>query len=344
MRWNFHGLIIEGTSNNAALSDRWRQAFASLMSSEADPDLSLALDVVSDVPARPAGEPQYRQGDLLEYSLDARVAVAHFPRFGQLRLDLANGATEGQITPATLTTYGVFEDLIAIGLSPHLRRRGLFLIHAFGAATPHTGRRNMNVPAEGMKPGKPGLPNSGRLQPGVETPGTALLVGGIGSGKTTTGMSLLNADWKLLSNDSPVLTASTEVLSYPGLLAAYPDTLARFEATADAARAAPGVEGRQKLTIAAESIWPNVWIDRAPARAIFFPQIESRPDHAVERLTPPEVLRRLLPHAVEQWDRDLIPEHLRVLRLLVEAAPAYLLRLGPDILSIPAHVESAMRE
>lgn len=35
-----------------------------------------------------------------------------------------------------------------------------------------------------------------------------LLVGGIGAGKTTTGLSLLNAGWQLLSNDSPVVVGT----------------------------------------------------------------------------------------------------------------------------------------
>jgi hypothetical protein len=90
------------------------------------------------------------------------------------------------------------------------------------------------------------------------------------------------------------------------------------------------------LTVAAESIWPDVWIERAPAAAILFPQIESRADHALDPVGPPEALRRLLPHAVEQWDREMIPPHLAALRRLVEAAPAYLLRLGPKVEAIPA--------
>jgi len=315
MRWNFHGLIIEGTTNDAALRERWRASFASLtkQSTDTDPDVSFALNFVPSVPSPPVQAPRFRQGELLEYYLDGRTAIAHFPRFGQLRLDLANGTTEGRIVEAALSTYGVFEDLVAIGLSPHLRRRGLFLMHAFAAATPHP---------------RP-------LSPSGERGAAVLLVGGIGSGKTTTGMALLNAGWKLLSNDSPIINAQAEVLSYPGLLAAFSGDFARFEATAKWAKAAPQLNDRYKLTIAAESIWPDVWIDRAPAGAIFFLQIESRSDQAVEPIRAPEALRRLLPHAVEQWDREMIPEHLRVLRLLVESAPAYVLRLGPNVNAIP---------
>ncbi len=317
MRWAFHSLIVEGTTNDGVLRDRWQASFASLSEdrTNAEPDLSFALTLVPSVPSVPARTPQFRQAELLEYYLEGDVVIVHFPRFGQLRLDLARGTTEGRIVPGVLTAYGVFEDLVAIGLSPHLRRRGLFLIHAFAAAAP---------------------PPSPSLRAGRGPGGGVLLVGGIGSGKTTTGMALLDAGWKLLSNDSPIVSASADILSYPGLLAAYPDTFTRFEATASLSRSMPETGDRKKLTLAAESIWPDVWIERAPARAIFFLQIESRANHAVELSDPPEALRRLLPHAVEQWDREMIPEHLRVLRLLVESTPAFVLRLGPDVNVIPA--------
>jgi hypothetical protein len=210
-----------------------------------------------------------------------------------------------------LSSYGVFEDLIAIGLSPHLRRRGLFLLHAFAAALPRSDR-------------------------------AALLVGGIGAGKTTTGMALLNAGWRLLSNDSPIINPSAEVLSYPGQLAAYPETYARFESTTHLASDVASETERRKITVAAENIWPDVWCNRANASAIFFPQIEARSAHAVERLSRPEALRRLLPHAVEQWDKAMIAEHLNVLRHLVESTNAYVLRLGPEVASIPVLLASTL--
>jgi hypothetical protein len=208
-----------------------------------------------------------------------------------------------------LDTYGVLEDIIAIGLSPHLRRKGMFLIHAFAAA--YEGR-------------------------------AAILVGGVGAGKTTTGMSLLNAGWRLLSNDSPILNQGGGVLSYPGVLAAYGDTFGRFSATSHLADSKPSQKGRAKITVAVEAVWPGIWLDEAPAGAIFFPVIEDRLEHELVRLSSPEALRRLLPHAVEQWDRVMIPGHLGLLRKLVEKTPAYILRLGPDVLAIPDVLAAVM--
>lgn len=306
MIWNFHNLIIEGITDDSTLLDHWQASFASRPFVSAQPDIHCALNIVSDVPPAPPGQPQFRQGDLLQYFLNDDIVIAHFPRYGQLRLDLSKGTTGGWIVSLALHTYGVIEDLIAISLSPHLRRRGMFLIHAFAAA--YSGQ-------------------------------AVLIVGNIGAGKTTTGMSLLNAGWKLLSNDSPIIGANAEILSYPGVLAAYPNTYARFPATAHlAANAGPN----KKIIIPAEQVWPDVWLDRAPAAAIFFPQIESRAAHAVEPLPQPEALRLILPHAIEQWDRAMIPAHLALLNQLIQTAPAYRLRLGPDTSAIPATIASVL--
>lgn len=277
------------------------------------PDLRVKLDLVDDVPPAPPGEPHFRQGDLLAYYLDSTIRVtAHFPRYGQVRLDVNAGTSSGELTPAALAAHGVFEDLLAISLSPHLRRRGLFLLHAFAAQAP-----------------------SGAC---------ALIVGDMGAGKTTTGLALLHAGWKLLSNDSPILAEATgsegvRVLAYPGLLSAYPDTLARFPELA-ALNTAPTV--REKVLFAAESAYPNVWAEAAAAGAIFFPRIEERAEHALERLPPAEALRLILPHAIEQWDRAMIAAHLRLLNRLVQAAPAYRLRLARDTASLPAAIAAGL--
>lgn len=311
MRWQFHSLIIEGLTNDASLRAAWARSFASLPAATAVSDLQIQLNIVGSVPEPPDGEPQFRQGDLLHYYVEETQAIAHFPRFGQLQLDLAAGTTTGQVVTAVLNTYGVLEDVIAISLSPHLRRRDLFLIHAFAAAF------------------------AGQA---------VLLVGGIGAGKTTTGMALLDAGWQLISNDSPIVTAEATVLQYPGVLAAYPETFARFAATEKLAGGTLPENGRAKISVPAEQIWPDVWCAQAPLRAIFFPQIEKRPEHVIEPLPGPVALMRLLPHAMEQWDRAMMPRHLTVLRQLVEAAPGYTLHLGPDVLAIPALIQQTLTE
>lgn len=307
MLWDLHGLSLQANWNDKALGQRWLASFASRPAGHLPDDLTFTLNLTDTVPSPPPGSPQFTQTDLLQYFIQGAQVTAYFPRYGTLRLDLTTGVTVGEVTRAALDTYGVFEDLVAIGLSPHLRRRGQFLIHAFAACP-------VGAPC-------------------------ALIVGQIGSGKTTTGMSLLNAGWKLLSNDSPIIREDGQVLSYPGLLAAYPNTLARFSATRPLSL--QGV-ANQKIVVAAEAVWPNVWAEQAAPGAILLPLIENRDDHWLEPIGQPEALRLLLPHAIEQWDKAVIPQHLATLNKLVQAAPAYRLHLGPDTSSLPAVIQSAL--
>lgn len=306
MRWDLHGLTVAGESSDADLRRRWQASFASRPAGAGEPDVTVSLNVVPALPPAPAGEPQFRQGDLLAYYVEGEQVTVHFPRYGRLDIDLQNAFTGGEVVKAALDTYGVLEDLVAMAISPHLRRRGRYLIHAFAAV--HEGQ-------------------------------AVLLVGDVGAGKTTTGMALLNAGWRLLSNDSPILDETGAVLSYPGLLTAYPDTLARFP---DAAHLAQDAADRRKVSVNAEEIWPGVWAERASARAIFFPRIDAHKGHALQRLSAPETLRRLLPHSVEQWDRATIPAHLATLRRLVETAPGYELCLGPDVLQLADFLECSL--
>jgi hypothetical protein len=302
MFWDLHGIVVEGVTNNALLAENWHKSFSSRPAVQAQPELRIHLDVTETVPEAPPGTPRFQLGDLLAYYPDGDIVTAHFPRFGQLRINLETGTTTGRIVRQTLDVYGALEDVIAIGLSPHLRRRGLYLVHAFAASFKER---------------------------------AILLVGDIGAGKTTTGMALLADGWRLLSNDSPLINATAEVLSYPGLLAAYPDTFERFAETTQLASGLPGGEQRRKISVAAESIWPEVWRERAPAGAVVFPQIETTGDHLLEPLSRAETLRRLLPHTVEQWDGVMMPEHLSVLSKIVEVSPGFILRLGPDVSAIP---------
>ncbi len=303
MRFDLHGIEIELNSNDALLGARTRETFAShraLAQHKSRPDIFFQLDLTESIPAPPSGEPAYAERDLIHYYVTPPRVVAHFPRYGQLQIDLAHARIEGEIIAAALTTYGVFEDLVAIGLAPLLRRRGKFLVHAFAAERNGRG---------------------------------ALLVGSIGAGKTTTGIALLRAGWRLLSNDSPLIDAVTSnILSYPGLLSAYPETLRRFP---ELHPLVTDAYARRKISFAAESVYRDVWSGAAAPGVILFPTVEKISEHRAVRLTAPETLRLLLPHAVERWDTEMIPQHLALLNRVAAQTPAYQLLLAPDTETVP---------
>src|SRR5258705_9407568 len=77
-RWQFHELTIAGIWSAPEIGQRWCATFAPRPVTDAAPDLTFELALAPQVPDPPAGEPNFRQGDLLAYYLNGSVAVGPF--------------------------------------------------------------------------------------------------------------------------------------------------------------------------------------------------------------------------------------------------------------------------
>lgn len=309
--FNLHEVILRSSSDDPVVRARLRAVFGPFSAETEAADVSLRLQTVSTLPAwSPSGE-VVSHAPLLTCVLDSDVLTAHFPRWGTVSVDLAAGTIDGALLPAIFDHYGAFDDMLIIVLGPLLRRRGLFSLHALAAAL------------EGQ---------------------AVLLAGDIGAGKTTTGLSLLDAGWKLVSNDSPLLRREGDrvlACAYPGLVAAYDDTLARFPSLLHLVEG-PSEPGR-KRAFAAQEIYGDVWQKQAPARLLLFPRVTpGLPASRVEPVAANEALLALLPNSIEHWDREYIAPHLALLRSLVQQAPAYRLLLAPDVPALPALIASLL--
>ena len=309
--YNLHNLILSVDGADRTVRDRLRAVFAPFMSEAQPQDVVVRLKTIQSLPPwQPAGH-IVSESRLLTCALDGDLLTAHFPRWGTVSLDLTAGTIDGDLLPEMFDHYGAFDDMLIIVLGPLLRRRGFFSLHAFAAA--------LNDKA-------------------------ALLVGDIGAGKTTTGLSLLEAGWKLVSNDSPLLSLdSGRVLAcaYPGLLAAYDDTLARFPSLhrfmGDPAN------GQRKRAFPAQDAYQDVWQAEAEARVLLFPRVTPGIESSrVEPMAAPEALLALVPNSIERWDREYIVPHLALLQALVQQAPAYRLLLAPNIAALPALIGSLL--
>lgn len=307
MNWQLHSLSIAGHSNSPEIAEQWRKSFASLPPANSRPDVQVRLQQVEEMPDAPGQQPDFSEAGIMDFYVNSHDIIVHFPRFGQLRIDPGQGETEGWLMPAAAKHPGIIEDFLATGLSPHLRQSGMYLIHAFAAAVEDR---------------------------------AVLLVGGIGAGKTTTGMALVDAGWRLIANDSPIIDNALNARQYPGLLAAYPDTYSRFMATRHLAANKPP---EKKIALAAESIWQDVWQTEAAIAAILFPKIENREQHYLTALSPVETMQRLMPHTMERWDRANMQAHLALISRLSSHAPGYILHLGTDTETIPATVSDCLR-
>ena len=268
--------------------------------------ITVTLRITETAPA-PPDLPAVSAGPDVTYFREGEQLSVLFPGWGRFDVQLDSDRISGVMARAAIATYGVFEDMILIALAPLLRRRGYYAIHAFAAAV------------------------DGR---------TLLILGDTGAGKTTTGISLLTRGAKLLANDTPLLRPDAEdglqLYAYPGLLSAYPDSLARFPKLAHLMDAGQRLDGSEKISFAAEAIWPDVWVRRASPAALVFPTITPGLDRSrLEPMSAFEALQHLIAQSIEDWDAATIPAHLRALRQLVDVAPAWRLHLAPDIPRLP---------
>jgi len=271
-----------------------------------DDGITVTIRIVDAAPDPPA-MPAVSAGPDVSYFRDGEQVAVFFPGWGRFDVRLDGDGVMGVMARAAIVTYGVFEDMILIALAPLLRRRGYYAIHAFAAAVEHQ---------------------------------SLLILGDSGAGKTTTGISLLARGAKLVANDTPLLRPDADgdlwLHAYPGLLSAYPDSIARFPSLSHLLTDGRRLQQSDKISFAAESIWPDVWRWRARPAALVFPAITPGLAHSrLEPLSAFAALQHLIAQSIEDWDAATIPAHLQALRRLVEAAPAWRLHLAPDIARLP---------
>lgn len=325
---NLHGLNLTFDAPDEPLRRRFKTVYGHLPPATATTEgvtITWRLIGAETAPLPPSTMPPLLEDKLIAYYQQEDTVAIRLSKYGLIKVDLVKQFLNGAVTPRCLSAYGVFEDVMMISLAPLYRQRGWFPLHAFA----------------GVAPG-------GRA---------ALLTGNIGAGKTTTGLALLNAGWKLLSNDSPLLTMQADkvdVLAYPGQLSAFDDSLARFEklkpfipANAPPQLAATdtnNLAARQKRVFRAEEAFTDPWATVAEAGGLFFPKIVPRLSHS--RLVPypaKTALLDLIPQAIESWDKQVIGETFALLKNLVQQAPCYILELAPDVENLPVLIESGLR-
>lgn len=318
---DLHGLTLKFQTSVAELRQRFEDTYGHLPHSsrpEADITINWTLSQSPKAPAPPPDAPAITTGHLVSYHGTENKLYVHMPKYALHTVDFKRNHIASAVTNNCLTVSGAFEDVILIPLAPLYRRRGWYPLHAFAALSPN-----------------------GQA---------ALITGDMGAGKTTTGLALLSAGWKLLSNDSPLLTmqgGKVQVLAYPGQLSAFDDSLARFEPLqrfVDNKRGEAQAEDRTKRVFRAEEAFDDPWAEQGPAGGVFFPQVVPGLAHSELAPVPPtEAVLQLMPQAIEGWDKTAIGQNLQLLGKLVEQVPCYGLKLSPHVEQLPALIESGLR-
>lgn len=320
---NLHGLKMTFQTPDAVLRERFEVVYGHLprlKDSESDVVIEWHIHDLPTAPLPSAEMSVISEDNLVNYYGSDTLIAMRLPKYGLIMVDLTQKRLRGTVTPRCLTAYGVFEDVMMISLAPLYRRRGWFPLHAFAALGP-----------------------DGRA---------ALITGNMGSGKTTTGLALLNVGWKLLSNDSPLLTLKgdqVQVLAYPGQLSAFADSLARFENLKHfmSAESSPSqistAPDREKHVFQVEQAFNDPWATSGPAGGVFFPKVVPGLTHSeLVEISAKEALLQLMPQGVEGWDKPVIGQSLQLLGRLVAQAPCYLLRLSPQMEQLPGVIAAGM--
>ena len=249
------------------------------------------------------------------YSLGARRLFADYRHLGTAAVDLDDGVIIGYIMDRSADNDGPFIDydasfanLTLNCFAPLFRRHGVFPLHAFAAV--HNGL-------------------------------AALLIGESGSGKTTAGLALVRVGWHFLSNDHPLLRRTdngVDVLCYPEAVNVFDDTIVSFPELHHLF----GEHSAYKRSFWIEDVYPDSIVESALARVLIFPQVAETGISRLEYIPRRQALVRLLPHSLETWDKEVMPDNFSALSRLVETTTAYKLYLGRDLARLPRMVSELL--
>jgi hypothetical protein len=78
---------------------------------------------------------------------------------------------------------------------------------------------------------------------------------------------------------------------------------------------------------------------------VFFPEVTpGLGESELLQLSPKEAFLRLMPQAVEGWDKEMVSHSLSLLNQLVLQLPCYSLKLSPDVAQLPQLIRKGMEK
>ena len=268
MRVRLADLSVLLESEAEGVQEEWARLFAG-WECAAEPEIALTLQQAGRLPPLPELPPVYADDrGIVDVYLEGREYLLHFHDGALVRL--YQDRAEGVVLDTALGN-GRLEDVTLTSLAPMLRARGYYLLHAFAAT--HDGE-------------------------------AVLISGSSGSGKTTSGASLLLGGWRYLANDAVLLQqrdGAVFALPTPGYLQVRPPTLFLLPALRHR-RGYPHAATASYIFPAA-SVADGGWGEPGPVRALYFPQIERGLETSeVQPLEKAVALARLVDESVDRWD------------------------------------------
>lgn len=310
-------LRVAFASDDAVINAAWRQLFDGWpLQDDGAVDVQLELSLVDEIDAANGSlQNGSLQNGRLTFTDSHRILNTYAGNTEAFFLHYLDGAliwlslrakidtATGVITCAAMKN-GRFEDITYTSLAPLLRRRGLFLIHAFAAT------------------------KNGRA---------ILIVAASHQGKTTTGLSLILDGWELLSNDAVLLQKRNDViyaLPAPGHVGIRQPSLTLLPALGRLVEEKTAVNGAYELT--GGMVTNGRWAAPTPISTIVFPHIADQPASQLTARSCALSLAALMVESVDRWDTPLLTTHTAILNQLSQQADTYTLHLGRDVAALPA--------
>lgn len=315
---DLHSIKILLSSRDDRVVEQWQQLFSfelvdtTAWDQDSKPDLVVEAEVVSCLQSLPSWPIIYETTDpniIVQYD-QARQLQLRYSNAGHIQLWLPDKGKDSELetTSANIVlagpsvNAGALENLTAMALAPLLRRRGLFLIHAFTAA---------------------------------DEQGAILFVGPSGSGKTSSGLALVTAGWHFLANDLAILCQNDlpYALLSPGTIQVTPktfDLLPQLKSLISLDARKTG--SNKKVSIPRGAVISNNEpVRSAPIAAIIFPSVGSSANHQLSQVPRAVGYARLMASSMDLWDQEIWAEHLIFLEHLSQVVDFYDLALGPDL-------------
>jgi hypothetical protein len=282
MRALLQNLLLVLDTNNRQVQDGWKTIFdheikAAAGRPESPSDIRLAAVVASDLPQSPNRLPSYEESSTREprrrvhYTQIEGGGFLYLARPASIRFNFTESEARISFTQELLDA-GNLEDLTLIALAPFLRRHGTFLLHAFAAA------RDTAV----------------------------LLCGPPGSGKTATGLALLEQGWRYLANDAALLGLDEgQVKAYPspGAINLHPHTLTLLPHLRQRLHLAVPPPSGSKHTLPRSMLLAGQKMAKPTAvSTILFPRLSNQELYSLHEVSPAVGLARLIEENVDQWD------------------------------------------